>query len=98
MDFNPYKVLAVDPSADIEVIAAAYRALSKKFHPDVNKAPDAETRMRDLNRAYELLKDPEQRRRIDTELNRSAGRTGAGSGSTYNPTGAAQNRPRTNVD
>ena len=73
MDFNPYKVLAVDPSADPEVIAAAYRALSKKFHPDVNKTPGAEAKMRELNRAYDILKDPAQRRQVDAELARSAG-------------------------
>lgn len=73
MDFNPYKVLAVDPSADQEVIAAAYRALSKKFHPDVNKGPDAEAKMRELNRAYDILKDPAQRRQVDSDMARNSG-------------------------
>ncbi|MBN9387217.1 MAG: DnaJ domain-containing protein [Chloroflexi bacterium] len=72
MDFNPYKVLAVDPSADPDVISAAYRALSKKFHPDVNKTPEAEARMRELNRAYDMLKDPAQRRQVDADLARAA--------------------------
>jgi curved DNA-binding protein CbpA len=86
MDFNPYKVLAVDPSADPDVIAAAYRTLSKKFHPDVNKAPEAEARMRELNRAYDMLKDPAQRRQVDADLARSAG-----SGSTsYRPSSAGR--------
>ncbi len=100
MDFNPYKVLAVDPSADIEVIAAAYRALSKKFHPDVNKAPGAEERMRELNRAYEMLKDPEQRRRVDADMARAGGRTtttGPFSGN-YTPPTPPPNRPRTAVN
>lgn len=73
MDFNPYKVLAVDPSADPDIVAAAYRTLSKKYHPDVNKAPDAESRMREINRAYDMLKDPEQRRKTDADLARSTG-------------------------
>lgn len=84
MDFNPYKVLAVDPSADPDVISAAYRALSKKFHPDVNKTPEAEARMRDLNRAYDMLKDPAQRKQVDADLARAAGSgfgAGANSGS-----------------
>jgi curved DNA-binding protein CbpA len=72
MDFNPYKVLAVDPSADPDVISAAYRALSKKFHPDVNKTPEAEAKMRELNRAYDMLKDPAQRRQVDADLARAA--------------------------
>lgn len=70
MEFNPYKVLAVDPSADIEVISAAYRTLSKKYHPDVNPSPVAEAMMRDLNRAYDILKDPGRRRQIDEQLAR----------------------------
>lgn len=103
MDFNPYKVLAVDPQADPDVIAAAYRALSKKYHPDVNKTPEAESRMRELNRAYDILKDPAQRSKVDADLARSAGtggfssrsssgsygsRPGSGSYSSYT------NRPR----
>src|SRR6478672_1293050 len=89
MDFNPYKVLAVDPSADPDVISAAYRALSKKFHPDVNKTPEAESRMRDLNRAYDMLKDPAQRKQVDADLARSAG---SGFGASAN---SGSYRPRT---
>jgi curved DNA-binding protein CbpA len=88
MDFNPYKVLAVDPSADPEVIAAAYRALSKKFHPDVNKMPEAEAKMRELNRAYDILKDPAQRRQVDADLARSAGSGGYSSRSSSSGYGA----------
>jgi curved DNA-binding protein CbpA len=71
MDFNPYKVLAVDPSADIEVVAAAYRALSKKYHPDVNPSPVAQAMMSDINRAYDMLKDPDKRRQVDEQLART---------------------------
>jgi curved DNA-binding protein CbpA len=106
MDFNPYKVLAVDPSADPEVIAAAYRALSKKFHPDVNKTPEAEAKMRELNRAYDILKDPAQRRQVDADLARSAGTGGyssrsssSGYGARPGSTsyGAASSRPSTSA-
>ena len=72
LDFNPYKVLKLDPSADSEVIAAAYRALSKKYHPDVDKSPDAQARMQQINRAYDMLKDPAERSKIDAELSRSS--------------------------
>src|SRR4051812_8144028 len=102
MDFNPYKVLAVDPSADPDVIAAAYRALSKKFHPDVNKAPEAEARMRELNRAYDMLKDPAQRRQVDADLARSSSAgSSAGSyrarsgGSSYSSPSSRTSRPST---
>ena len=92
--FNPYKVLAVDPSADIDVISAAYRALSKKYHPDVNKAPDAEARMRDLNRAYEMLKDPEQRRRVDAAMSASSSSSSTARTSYTSSPSSSTARPR----
>ena len=39
---DPYKTLQVDPEAEDEVIAAAYRRLARKYHPDANAGPDAE--------------------------------------------------------
>jgi DnaJ domain len=62
---DPYKVLQVDPSAEQEVIEAVYRRLARKYHPDANPAPEATARMRDLNAAYEILKDPERRAEHD---------------------------------
>jgi len=96
MEFNPYKVLTVDPSADSDVLAAAYRTLSKKYHPDLNKSPEAESRMREINRAYDMLKDPEQRKKIDAELARNAGRNSSTASSPnyggYTPPRPAPNR------
>jgi len=57
-----YKILQVDSEAEAEVIDAAYRALSKKYHPDVNRAPDAEDRMAQINSAYNVLSDASKRR------------------------------------
>ncbi len=57
-----YKVLQVDPEAEAEVIEAAYRALSKKYHPDINRASDAMDRMSQINSAYNTLSDPSKRR------------------------------------
>jgi len=71
MDFDPYKVLKVDPTADTEVIAAAYRALSKKYHPDLNKTPEAQTQMQMVNKAYGMLSDPASRAKVDADLNRN---------------------------
>ncbi len=62
-----YKVLQVDPEADPEVIAAAYRRLSLKYHPDTNRSTDATRRMQEINEAYEVLKDPAKRARYDLE-------------------------------
>lgn len=65
-----YKILQVDPEAEPEVITAAYRRLASKYHPDVNRATDAEERMRDLNKAYAVIGDPEKR--LDYDRQRSA--------------------------
>ncbi len=62
---NPYKVLQVDPSAEPEVIEAAYRRLVRKYHPDVNSAPAAQARMRDLIEAYAIVRDPARRAELD---------------------------------
>jgi curved DNA-binding protein CbpA len=50
-----YEVLQVSPRAESDVIDAAFRCLARKYHPDVNTAPDATERMRTLNEAYEVL-------------------------------------------
>src|SRR5215472_3944674 len=60
-----YKVLQVDPMADVEVIDAAYRRLARKYHPDVYKGADAEERMRSLNVAHAVLCNPAQRYSYD---------------------------------
>ncbi len=59
---NPYKVLQVDKDAEQEVIDAAYRRLAAKYHPDRDGATSATQRMKEINAAYEMLKDPERRR------------------------------------
>ena len=63
-----YKILGVSVDSEKIVIDAAYRALAKKYHPDVwvGSKSDAENKMRDINQAYEVLSDV-QRRRLDQE-------------------------------
>lgn len=63
-----YDVLQVSPWCEPEVIQAAYRALARTRHPDVNRDPDAEDQMRRLNVAYQTLSDPTRRMRYDEEL------------------------------
>jgi len=45
---SPYEVLGVDPKSDQEVIEAAYRALMRKCHPDVDGSPTATARAAEL--------------------------------------------------
>jgi len=60
-----YKILGVARDADQDTIKRAYRKLARKYHPDVSKDPDAETRFKELNEANEVLKDPEKRAAYD---------------------------------
>ena len=50
-----YEVLGVSKSASDDEIKKAYRKLSKKYHPDINKAPDAEEKFKEISEAYEVL-------------------------------------------
>jgi hypothetical protein len=63
-----YAVLQVRPDADAEVIAAAYRSLARKYHPDHSHDDATAHRMRELNEAYETLSDPGRRRHYDATL------------------------------
>jgi curved DNA-binding protein len=62
---NYYEVLGVPRDATQEVIKSAYRKLARKYHPDVSKLADAETRFKELGEAYAVLKDPEKRAAYD---------------------------------
>ena len=56
-----YEVMGVARDASQEVIKRAYRRLARKYHPDVSKEADAEAKFKELQEAYEVLKDPEKR-------------------------------------
>jgi len=60
-----YKILGVDRNASEKEIKQAYRRLARKYHPDVNKSPGAEERFKEINEAYQVLSDPEKRRKYD---------------------------------
>jgi molecular chaperone DnaJ len=61
-----YKILGVARNADDKAIKSAYRKLARKHHPDVAKDKDSGTRFREVTEAYEVLSDPDKRRRYDT--------------------------------
>ena len=60
-----YEILQVHPDASPEVIKAAYKSLSTKYHPDRDKSADAARRFAEIQQAFEVLSDPDRRRRYD---------------------------------
>ncbi|HJE14891.1 MAG TPA: molecular chaperone DnaJ [Lapidilactobacillus dextrinicus] len=64
-DRDYYDVLGVGKDASEADIKKAYRKLSKKYHPDINKAPDAEAKFKEVNEAYETLSDSQKRASYD---------------------------------
>jgi curved DNA-binding protein len=60
-----YEALGVSRDAGSDELQQAYRRLARANHPDINKDPAAEERFKEINEAYHVLSDPEQRRRYD---------------------------------
>ncbi|MBQ8592368.1 MAG: molecular chaperone DnaJ [Lachnospiraceae bacterium] len=75
-----YEVLGVEKSADEATIKKAYRALAKKYHPDVNPGDaEAEKKFKEASEAYAILSDPEKKRQYD-QFGHAAFDGGAGAG------------------
>lgn len=60
-----YEVLGVSKSADKKEIKKAYRKLAKEYHPDRNKAPEAEAKFKEVQEAYDVLSDDDKKRAYD---------------------------------
>ncbi len=71
-----YDILGVSRNASPDELKTAFRTLARKFHPDVNKEPDAEEKFKEINEVYAVLSDPEKRRVYDQYG--QAGLNGAG--------------------
>ncbi len=81
-----YKILGISESADAVAIKKAYRSLVKKYHPDIYKGDDRETKFQEIQKAYEVLSDENKRAAYDRqghasyEQSQKHGSAGYGSG------------------
>src|SRR3954470_21953669 len=95
MDFKDYyATLGVSKNASEKDIKQAFRKLARKHHPDVNPGDkNAEGRFKEINEAYEVLGDPEKRKKYDElgsnwkmyEQAQRAGGPGPGGGAPFDP-------------
>jgi curved DNA-binding protein len=75
-----FKVLGVDRGADADTIKRAFRKLARQYHPDVNPGDKAaEARFKEVSEAYEVLSDPDKRRRYE-QFGQYWSQAGAGGG------------------
>ncbi|GHO53632.1 DnaJ C-terminal domain-containing protein [Ktedonobacter robiniae] len=98
MDYKDYyKILGVSRTASADDIKKAFRKLARTHHPDVNPGDKkAEAKFKEINEAYEVLSDPDKRKRYDTlgpnwrdQFNGFSGaRRSAGSYPNYDPSGS----------
>ncbi len=75
-----YEILGIPRSADDDAIKSAYRKLARKYHPDVNKEPDAAQKFNEVQQAYDVLSDASKRKLYDQfgHAGVESGATGAG--------------------
>ncbi|MBV7327054.1 molecular chaperone DnaJ [Chloroflexi bacterium TSY] len=60
-----YEVLGVDRNVDANTLKRSFRKLAQKYHPDINKSPEAEPKFKEINEAYQVLSDDQKRAAYD---------------------------------
>ncbi len=79
-----YDVLGISKSASKDDIKSAYRRLAKQYHPDINKAPDAAEKFKEVQEAYDVLYDDQKRAQYD-RFGHAAFEQGTSTGGAGNP-------------
>ena len=82
-----YQILGVSRDVDKDELKRAYRRLARQYHPDVNKEAGAEEKFKEINRAYEVLSEPETRARFDRFGEAGVGGAAGASGFDYGDMG-----------
>lgn len=65
---NYYEILNINRKSTRDEIRNSFRKLAKKYHPDTNKTPEAESMFKDINEAYDVLTNDEKRRKYDRQV------------------------------
>ena len=65
MSKSLYETLDISENASADEIKKAYRKLARKYHPDINKEPEAQEKFKEINAAYEVLSDPDKKTKYD---------------------------------
>ncbi len=88
-----YEVLGVAKKAGDDEIKSAYRRLARQFHPDVNKAPDAQKKFTEIQHAYDVLSDADKRKMYDVYGHDAESMGGGAGGGGPRGGGAARTWP-----
>jgi len=84
-----YKILGVARGADTKEIKSAYRKLAKQYHPDANPGEDTTEKFQEINRAYEVLNDPNLKQKYDMFGEQGLGTSAASDAGPGSPFGGA---------
>jgi DnaJ-class molecular chaperone len=87
MPRDPYEVLGVPRAATTDQLREAHRKLAKKYHPDLNKTPEAAAKFKEVQEAYDLLSDDAKRRQFDQFGHAGPGMAGGSGGAGFGGAG-----------